>query len=253
MPDPVPDLVRLVRERIASAADPDRAEPMRAYMKSAMPYRGVTSVPLRAICKATYDEHRLPARDAWESAVRELWDGATYREERYAAMALTRHRHYRAFQDPATLGLYRHLVVSGAWWDFVDSLASHNIGDLLVAHPAALTPVLREWAVDDDLWLRRTAVICQLHRKDQVDVDLLRHALEANLEDSRHGREFFVRKAVAGDHQRGQVAPRGHLVLGHPGSLGHVSRSSRGVRGPASRPAALSALGAARLRSRTSA
>jgi len=196
MPDQVTDLVRLVRERIASAADPARAEPMRAYMKSAMPYRGVTSVPLRGICKATYDEHRLPDRDAWESAVRELWDGATYREERYAAMALTRHRHYRAFQDPATLGLYRHLVVSGAWWDLVDSLASHNIGDLLVAHPAALAPVLRDWAVDDDLWLRRTAVICQLHRKDQVDVDLLRHALEANLEDSRHGREFFVRKAV---------------------------------------------------------
>ena len=46
------------------------------------------------------------------------------------------------------------------------------------------------------MWLRRTAVLCQLHRKDQVDVDLLRHALEANLEDSRHGREFFVRKAV---------------------------------------------------------
>ena len=62
MPDPVTDLVRLVRERIASAADPDRAEPMRAYMKSAMPYRGVTSAPLRGICKATYDEHRLPDR-----------------------------------------------------------------------------------------------------------------------------------------------------------------------------------------------
>ena len=65
MPDRVSHLVRLVRERIASAADPDRAEPMRAYMKSAMPYRGVTSVPLRAICEATYDGHRLPDRDAW--------------------------------------------------------------------------------------------------------------------------------------------------------------------------------------------
>ena len=136
MPDRVSHLVRLVRERIASAADPDRAEPMRAYMKSAMPYRGVMSVPLRGICKATYDEHRLPDRDACESAVRELWDGAAYREERYAAMALTRHRHYRAFQDPATLALYRHLVVSGAWWDYVDSLASHNIGDLLGAAAA---------------------------------------------------------------------------------------------------------------------
>jgi 3-methyladenine DNA glycosylase AlkD len=196
MPDPVSDLVRLVRDRLADAADPERAEPMRAYMKSAMPYRGVTSVPLRTICRTTYDEHPLPDRDAWESCVRELWDGATYREERYAAMALTRHRLYRVHQDPGTLDLYRHLVVSGAWWDFVDSLASHNVGDLLVAHPAEVTPVVRRWAVDDDLWLRRTAMICQLHRKDATDVDLLREVLEANLESSRHGREFFVRKAL---------------------------------------------------------
>ena len=196
MPDPVSDLVRLVRARLAAAADPERAEPMRAYMKSAMPYRGVTSVPLRALCRAAYDEHRLPDRDAWESAVRELWDGATYREERYAALALTRHRHYRAFQDPATLALYRHLVVSGAWWDLVDPVATRSVGGVLDGHPEAVSPQVRAWAVDDDLWLRRTAVICQLHRKDRVDVDLLRHVLEANLEDSRHGREFFVRKAV---------------------------------------------------------
>jgi 3-methyladenine DNA glycosylase AlkD len=196
MPDPVSDLVGLVRERLASAADPERAEPMRAYMKSAMPYRGVTSAPLQALCRAAYDASPLPDRDAWEACVRELWDGASFREERYAAMTLTRHRSYRAYQDPETIDLYRHLVTSGAWWDLVDPLASHNIGDLLARHPAEVTPVVRAWAVDDDLWLRRTAMICQLHRKDGTDVDLLRETLEANLENSRHGREFFVRKAL---------------------------------------------------------
>ena len=172
-----------------------------------------------------------PDRDAWESAVRELCDGATYREERYAeryaAMALTRHRHYRAFQDPATLALYRHLVVSGGWWDYVDSLASHNIGDLLVSHPAAIAPVLRDWAVDDDLWLRRTAVICQLHRKEQVDADLLRHALEANIEDSRHGREFFVRKAVGWalrQHARADQEWVRAFVAEHEDRLSSLSR-----------------------------
>jgi 3-methyladenine DNA glycosylase AlkD len=111
-------------------------------------------------------------------------------------MALTTHRLYRVHQDPATLDLYRHLIVSGAWWDYVDSLASHNVGGILAGHPSEATPVVRAWAVDDDLWLRRTAMICQLRRKEATDVDLLREALEANLEDSRHGREFFVRKAL---------------------------------------------------------
>lgn len=196
MPDPVTELVRLVRRRIAEVADPGRAPRMQAYMKSSMPYRGVTSVPLRALCRKVYDAHPLPDRASWESCVRTLWDDAGYREERYAAMALTSHRLYRAHQDPETLGLYRHLVVSGAWWDFVDSLASHNVGAILATHPLDVTPTMRAWAVDDDLWLRRTAILCQLQRKEATDVDLLRDTLEVNLEGSRFGSEFFVRKAV---------------------------------------------------------
>lgn len=196
MPDPVTELVRLVRRRIAEVADPGRAPRMQAYMRSSMPYRGVTSVPLRALCRKVYDAHPLPDRASWESCVRTLWDDAGYREERYAAMALTSHRLYRAHQDPETLGLYRHLVVSGAWWDFVDSLASHNVGAILATHPLDVTPTMRAWAVDDDLWLRRTAILCQLQRKEATDVDLLRATLEVNLEGSRFGSEFFVRKAV---------------------------------------------------------
>ena len=56
--------------------------------------------------------------------------------------------------------------------------------------------MLERWAVDDDLWLRRTAILAQLKRKDGTDLDLLRLALEQNLEDSLHGREFFIRKAL---------------------------------------------------------
>ncbi len=196
MPDRVTDLARLVRRRIAEAADPDRAPKMQSYMKSAMPYRGVTSALLRAICRTTYAEHPLGDRTEWEACVLTLWDDAAFREERYAALALTTHRLYRTYQDPRTLTLYRHLVVSGAWWDVVDSLATHNVGAVLAAHPAEVTPVASAWAVDDDLWLRRTAILCQLGRKADTDVDLLRFAVESNLDGSLHGREFFIRKAI---------------------------------------------------------
>jgi 3-methyladenine DNA glycosylase AlkD len=192
----MPDPVREARRRIAEAADPERAPRMQAYMKSAMPFRGVSSVPLQRICREVFGEHRLADRAAWEAAVRELWDHAGYREERYAALALAGHRHYRAYQDPQTLDLYRHLVVTGAWWDFVDVIAAHRVGDVLRAHPDAVAPVMRAWAVDEDLWVRRTAILCQLASKTATDPELLRFVLERNLEDSPHGTEFFVRKAV---------------------------------------------------------
>jgi len=196
MPDPVADLAQRIRSRIAEAGDPARAEPMRAYMRSAMPFRGVQAKPLRAICRAVYDEHPLPDLDSWERAVRELWDDAAYREERYAALALTTHRRYRGYQGPQTLPLYRHLVVTGAWWDLVDSLAGHNVGGVLAGHRDAVTPTVRQWAEADDMWLRRTAILCQLGHKEATDLVLLRAAIEANLEGSVFGSEFFIRKAI---------------------------------------------------------
>ncbi len=185
-----------VRSRLAAAADPDKAAPMQAYMKSAMPYRGVPAPELRRLCRDVFAEHRLPDEPTWRAAVLGLWDGAEFREERYAAHELTGHRYYRAYQTPESLDLYRHLVVTGAWWDHVDAVASRRIGPLLLAFPHEVRPVIRSWAVDDDLWLRRTAVICQLGAKERTDVDLLLAALEANLEDSRLGKDFFIRKAV---------------------------------------------------------
>jgi 3-methyladenine DNA glycosylase AlkD len=227
MPDPVSELVRAVRVRLAEAADPERAPAMQAYMKSATPFRGITSAPLRAALRDVLADQRLPDRDAWESAVRELWDTAEFREERYAALALAGHRHYRAYQDPASLPLYRYLVVSGAWWDLVDPVATRSVGGILAGHPDVVTPQVRAWAEDDDLWLRRTAVICQLHRREDTDLDLLTFAVEANLEGSRHGREFFVRKAVGWAlRQHARVDPDWvrAFVAAHEGELSGLSR-----------------------------
>ena len=227
MPDQATDLVRLVRERLAEAADADRAPQMQAYMRSAMPYRGVTAVPLRAIMKEVLDPRPLPDRDAWESCVRELWDTAEYREERYAALAVASHRSYRSYQDPATVPLYRHLVVSGAWWDLVDPVATRSIGGILGRHRDEVTPVISDWSVDDDVWLRRTAILSQLHHKEQTDLDLLSEVIEANLDGSRHGREFFIRKAIGWalrQHARTDPDWVGAFVAAHESELSGLSR-----------------------------
>jgi len=192
----VAGLIDDLRARIAEAADPERAPQMQAYMKSAMPFRGVSAVPLRRICRTVLDAHRLTDRASWELAVRTLWDEAAFREERYAAIALCGHRSYRDFQDPDALDLYRHLVVTGAWWDLVDDVAIHQVGPILRGDPARVGPVVRAWARDDDLWVRRTAILSQRAAKASTDTELLADVLTANLEGTLHGGEFFIRKAV---------------------------------------------------------
>jgi 3-methyladenine DNA glycosylase AlkD len=191
-------LVRAVRAALAGAGDPERAAGQQAYMKSSMPYRGLTSAELRALLRPLLADPVLaPAsRDAWLADVRALWDRAAFREERYAALAVTAHRAARAWQDPAALGLYRHLVETGAWWDYVDLVAADRVGPILLRHRQIVTPVMRAYAVDDHLWVRRTAILAQLKHRDQTDLELLCDVIDANLEGSTYGREFFIRKAI---------------------------------------------------------
>jgi 3-methyladenine DNA glycosylase AlkD len=160
------------------------------YMKSAMPYHGLTAPELRALLRPHLRSFAPADRADWERTVRAFWDGATYREEWYAAIALARHRTAKTWQDVDTLDLYRHLVVTGAWWDVVDEIAQHLVGACLLADRTRVTEVMRAWAVDDDLWLRRTAVICQIAHG--ADVDLLTFAIERNLDDT----SFWLRKAI---------------------------------------------------------
>ena len=187
-------VVDAVRTALAGAGDPQRAIGQQAYMKSSMPYRGLSSPELKALLRPILADpaYRIAQRGDWEDAVRDLWDGATHREERYAATALTGHRAYRAWQDPSVVPLYRHLIVTGAWWDHVDEVASNRIGPILLSHNEIMTPVVRGWATDDDPWLRRTAIISQLTFKEQTDLALLREAIEPNLADT----SFWIRKAI---------------------------------------------------------
>ncbi len=181
-----------VREALAAAGDPERALKQQVYMKSAMPYFGITSPQLNSLLRPILAAYPPSDRDRWEATVRTLWDEATRREERYAATAYARHRAGRAWLDPDSLDLMRHLILTGAWWDHVDEVATHLVRAVLVAHRRPTTPVIREWAGDEHLWLRRAAVICQVGLRDGTDLDLLRASIVANLGDP----SFWLRKAI---------------------------------------------------------
>lgn len=187
-------LVDAVCRALAGAADPARAAGQQAYMKSAMPFRGITAPVLTATLRPILTDPalRLQTRAEWAATVLALWDGAAYREERYAAIALAGHRAYRGFQDARALPLYRHMVETGAWWDYVDTIASRRIGPILRADPARERVRMSRWAREENLWVRRTAILSQLQSKAQTDRDLLLDCIEPNLAS----REFFIAKAI---------------------------------------------------------
>jgi 3-methyladenine DNA glycosylase AlkD len=185
-------LIARVRRALADEGDPVRARAMQAYMKSTMPFHGVSAPRMRAVCKAVFAEHALADAASWQRDVLALFRGARLREERYAAIELTRERRAKPFQTLASLPMYEAMIVEGAWWDLVDPLATHGLSGILRNEPAAMNRAMRAWSVDADIWKRRSAILCQIPAKGATDLPLLYACIEPSL-----GRaEFFLRKAI---------------------------------------------------------
>ncbi|HKV05974.1 MAG TPA: DNA alkylation repair protein [Candidatus Acidoferrales bacterium] len=185
-------LLLYVRRELRRVADPRKAAGMRAYMKSAMPYHGVSAPLLRTTCKGIFSDMDLASRDTWRNCVLQLWRGAKYREERYAAIALSGEKRAAGFQSPQTMPMYEEMIVTGAWWDYVDDIASHRVGLLLRAYPAPMKKKMLAWSRSENLWKRRTSIICQLGFKKDTDLDLMYACIEPSLDSP----EFFLRKAI---------------------------------------------------------
>jgi 3-methyladenine DNA glycosylase AlkD len=215
-------LTQRIRVDLAAAADPTRAAGMRAYMKSAMPYRGVRMPELRSICKVAFAEHPLASSEEWQAEVLELWRAAKFREERYAAMELAGHKRYAAYQTPSVMPMFEEMIVTGAWWDHVDE-AAHHVGRLLRSDPGEMRPMMRAWSTDENLWKRRVSIICQIAFKKETDLELL----YANIEPNLHDRDFFIRKAIGWAlraYAWTDPAEIGRYVRAHESQLSGLSR-----------------------------
>ena len=161
-------------------------------MKSTMPYLGVTSPLMRATCKRVLPGIPLPDAETWRDLTLSLWRRAEYREERYAAIALTGDRRAKPFQTPDSLPMYEEMIVTGAWWDYVDEIAGNRLGVLLEKHPKMMRQTMLAWSRCDDMWKRRSSIICQLRFKEKTDLELLYACIEPSLSS----KEFFLRKAI---------------------------------------------------------
>lgn len=185
-------LIRAIRAALRELADPEKAPIIQAYLKSEMPCLGVQTPFHRKACREVFAQHPLDSFAAWRDTALALWREAEYREERHAAINLTGYKTYRFRQAMKVLPMYREMIVTGAWWDLVDAVATQRLVWLLRRSPRPMSRQMRAWAHSRDLWKRRSAIICQIKQKADTDLDLLYDAIEPALGE----REFFLRKAI---------------------------------------------------------
>ncbi len=165
---------------------PERAEGEKRYLKSDLDFLGVTMGHVRRAVR------RLDPsldRNGLQALVEALWDSPVF-DRRLAAVILLEAR--ADLLEPSDLRLVERLVRLSHTWALVDVLAGDVAGTILVRHPRAVAELDR-WAVDDDFWVRRSALLALLTpMKRGLPLDRFLGYADAMLDE----KEFFIRKAI---------------------------------------------------------
>lgn len=182
-------LKEYVASELSALADAEKAIEMAAYMKTDMPFYGVQKPSRLPIIKEFKKSFAPDSYAQYEANVLALWKGK-YREEKY--LAINYAESFKAYIVPQAIPLYERLVREGSWWDFVDPIASLLVGKVLLADEKRIRPVIETYLLDEDFWIRRTALLAHLgHKKSTNGACLLRYCLTLSNE-----KEFFIRKAI---------------------------------------------------------
>ncbi|WP_107688963.1 DNA alkylation repair protein [Neisseria wadsworthii] len=166
-------------------ADPERAVPMKAYMKHRFDYLGISKPRLAKICKPLFKNAAAEEVD-WRF-VEQCWANP-HRELQYCAL-----EYLKTMQKKLTLQDIPHLkklITEKSWWDTADVL-DRIVGGIALVYPET-NAVLLDWSNSGNIWLRRVAIDHQLLRKDKTDTALLEQIICNNLEQ----KEFFINKAI---------------------------------------------------------
>ena len=199
---------------LASAA---RAEQEKRYLKSDLDFLGVGVPGIRkVVTEAARCYPGLP-RDTALAWARALW-GEPVHERRMAAIEVLR-RSVRTL-EPADLSFVEEWVREAHGWAYVDSLAGDIAGTIALRHATAW-PLIDSWAVDDDFWVRRSALLTLLPgiRHGQPD----RQRFDRYATPMLAEKEFFIRKAIGWVLREAAKKDPAYVAAWTRGHLDHMS------------------------------
>ena len=170
-----------------ASADPEKALPMESYMRNRFRFLGIQKPQRAQLTKTWLKEVKKSERIDWDF-LKHLYS-LPEREYHYLVYDyLFTLKHLLKEDDMKEL---EYFIVQRSWWDTVDALSSNIVGYMLQNYPG-VKPAIRTWIHSDNLWLRRSAILCQLKFKGDTDLDLLEEAIVSGKDTG----EFFLNKAI---------------------------------------------------------
>ncbi|MDQ1143474.1 3-methyladenine DNA glycosylase AlkD [Bacillus sp. SORGH_AS 510] len=165
------------------------AGPMKKYMKDHFSFLGIKSPIRKELEKEFFKETGIVKEPFDQEFIIELWK-KNEREYQYTALTYIEKMLKKLKKDD--LALMERLVLEKSWWDTVDAIAAKPVGRIAEMYPEVIEETIDGWAMDENMWLRRTAILFQLKYKEKTDEDRLYRYIRSN----SYSNQFFIQKAI---------------------------------------------------------
>ncbi|XP_050404223.1 uncharacterized protein LOC126820368 [Patella vulgata] len=188
----VQKLFKLIKSKYSTAANKEYAASLKQLM--GIEFLGIRSSDRRDMNKKIFEAHPILIHPDIYQLFYLLWQ----EEERdYQCFVLDycdkyiKHINHPDWNDQ-NLQVLKHLIANKSWWETVDQLA-RVVGILVLSDREKYSQLMDEWISDDNMWIRRTAILHQLNYKHKTDTDrLFRYCLKcANEKDNN-----YIQKAI---------------------------------------------------------
>lgn len=196
------DLRNRLKEKFESQRKPKIAEQMAKYLKNKYPFYGLKAPQRRQSAKSVI-QHWQKANAIQEvsenlaRAVLCALQGCKEREMHYVGAEFCTSLMRSGPVTPKFLSVVKLGVETHSWWDTVDIFAASAMSPYLLkcggGQPCQeILKTMDSWSVSENLWLRRTAILCQMKLKSKTDLGRLTRYI---LQNRKHP-DFFVQKAI---------------------------------------------------------
>jgi 3-methyladenine DNA glycosylase AlkD len=178
-----------IEANLRAVGTPERAEGEKRYLNSELTHLGAIMPQIRREVRSFARAHDDLDHDELIALVEALWSARVHETRMAATMLLEA---YPMLLGPRDLTLIERLIRESRTWALVDGLAASVTGPILVRRPRSASRLDR-WARDDDLWVRRSALLAMIEPlKGGADFGRFADYADAMLDE----KEFFIRKAI---------------------------------------------------------
>lgn len=172
------------------------AEGQSAYVRNQFEFIGIKTPDRRRIQKDFLEKLSEEKKIDWDF----VWEMWNLPEREFQYLAIDYLKKMKKALSAKDLPKIRQLATTKSWWETVDSL-DELVGSILQADYATDGSVsayatICQWSKDENFWVRRLAIDCQLTFKEKTDIDLLTTVISVNLAGSKFEKEFFINKAI---------------------------------------------------------